>query len=157
MAKQTETIDIDEVVTGAATKAKPAKTAKSKQSSKASSAQDSPFGGGFPGMGGMGGMNGMSNEDLMKQFQQMGGMDTLQKMMAQSGMKLPLKQRIAMKVMFFFTKHKKKLSNKLLWPIWFVLGLVLAAVVLVLGLVFLAYKLVRSVLSCYADMFRRSK
>lgn len=70
-----------------------------------------------------------------------------------------LKQRIMFKTVGFFTKPGRiaLLKNKLLWPLWAILGIILLAFAIVAGFFYLIYMLLKAILSPYLNLFRGKK
>jgi len=96
---------------------------------------DNPF-------AGMAGMEGMP--DLASMFNN-GGMPDLSKLPG-----LPLKQRIMFKLMCWSSSPKLRfLKSRWSAPIWGIIALVIFAIVLIFGTLFLVWKLLKAILSAY--------
>lgn len=71
---------------------------------------------------------------------------------------LPLKQRIMFKVMRVFgTSKGRAFLKKRWWPLWAIVLILLFAVVIVIGIVFGIFKLIKLILGPYIDIFRPKK
>ena len=122
------------------------KSKKAKPQSK-KKAQQQPADNPFAGMAGMDGM-----PDLSAMFGS-NGMPDMSKLPG-----LPLKQRIMFKVMGLLNNPKLQfLKSKWSVPIWGVIFILLLAVILTAGVLFLIYKLLKAILSPYINLFRKNK
>jgi len=138
--KESKIIEADvEVVSSKKTKsAKPQSTNKAKKQQA-----DNPF-------AGMSGMEGMP--DLSAMFGK-NGMPDLSKMPG-----LSLKHRITFKLMSLMNSPKLRfLKSKWSMPIWGIIAILLLTVILVAGIIFLIYKLVKAILTPYINLFRKNK
>jgi len=137
--KEPQTIEADvEVVSS-----KQSKKAKPQAKKKSQQQPDNPF-------AGMSGMEGMP--DLSAMFGK-NGMPDMSKLPG-----LSLKQRITFKVMGLYNSPKLQfLKSKWSIPIWGVIFVILLAFVLAAGILFLAYRLLKAILSPYINLFRKNK
>lgn len=102
------------------------------------------FGAGGAGMEGM--------PDLSAMFGG-GGMPDLSKLPG-----LPLKQRIMFKVMGWLNSPKLRfLKSKWSIPIWGLIAIAVLAIALTLGLIFLAFKLIKALLKPYFQLFSKKR
>lgn len=70
-----------------------------------------------------------------------------------------LKQRVMFKLVGFFAKPGRiaLLKNKLLWPIWAILAILLLIVGVIVGFFYLIYMVLKAIVSPYINLFRRNK
>ncbi len=137
--KEPKTIEADvEVISSKkAKKAKPQSKPKKKQQA------DNPF-------ANIAGMEGMP--DLSAMFGA-NGMPDLSKLPG-----LSLKQRITFKAMGLLSSPKLRfLKSKWSIPIWGVIAILLFAVILAAGAIFLLYKILKLILTPYVNLFRKNK
>ncbi len=139
MSKKVIEADVEVISSKKSNKAKQTKPATKKPNKNAQA--DNPFAA-FAGADGM--------PDLSAMFGA-GGMPDLSKMPG-----IPLKQRIIFKVMTLLGSPKLRfLKSKWSIPIWGVIAIVVLALILTLGLVFLVFKLLKAILSPYIGLFKR--
>ena len=143
--KESKIIEADvEVVSSKKTKsAKPKSTNKTQKQQAKKQQANNPF-------AGMSGMEGMP--DLSAMFGK-NGMPDLSKMPG-----LSLKHRITFKLMSLMNSPKLRfLKSKWSMPIWGIIAILLLAVILVAGIIFLIYKLLKAILTPYINLFRKNK
>jgi len=102
----------------------------------------------FAGMGGMPNMEGMP--DLSAMFGK-NGMPDLSKIPG-----LSLRQRLTFKIVGLLSNPKLRfLKSKWSIPLWGIIGIVLLAVILCLGIIFLIFRLLKALLTPYINIFRK--
>jgi len=122
---------------------------KTNNTKKAKKQEDSPFAG-MPGMEGMAGMQGMP--DLSAMFGK-NGMPDLSKIPG-----LSLKHRITFKLMSLLNNPKLRfLKSRWSMPIWGLMAILVIALALVAGVIFLIYKLLKALITPYINIFRKNK
>jgi len=146
--KKTIEADVEVVSSTKSRKQKPAQP--SKQSKPSQSAQkpqaDNPFA--AFGAGAAGGAQGMP--DLSALFGK-DGMPDLSKIPG-----IPLKQRLMFKFMGLLNNPKIRfLRSKWSIPLWGIIAILVIALALTAGLLFLVYKLIRALLSPYFQLFKK--
>jgi len=150
MSDQPQVIDVDEIIPGKPTHAKNAKPAQSSASSSStgkkgtydpSSDPDHPAPSGkkpsIDPNNPFAAFQGMMNGDAS-------AMDDIQF----DTKSLPLKQRIIFKLMKLFGTRKGLLSPWM-WPIWFIVILIGGILAVCAGVIYLTYRIIRSILSSY--------
>ncbi len=138
--KEPKTIEAEvEVVSSKkSNKPKPAKPATKNQQA------DNPF----AGMGGMGGAGGMP--DLSAMFGK-NGMPDLSKIPG-----LSLRQRLTFKIVGLLSNPKLRFfKSKWSIPIWGIVAVLVLAVVLAAGFLFLIFKLLKAIFTPYINIFRK--
>ena len=134
---QTIEADVEVVSTKKSKKAKPQSSKKTQQQA------DNPFTG-MPGMESMPDFSALFGENGIPDISKLPG--------------LSLKQRITFKIMGLLNSPKLQfLKSKWSIPIWGVLFILLLALILIAGLFFLIYKLLKAILTPYINLFRKNK
>lgn len=89
-------------------------------------------------------------------FGAMGGMPDMSAMAGMQGGKLPLKMRIMAKLAGLATNPKfSRFLQKKWWPLWIIVGILLSGFILVFGIFFLLWKLIKAILSPYTELFKK--
>lgn len=140
-SKKTYEAEVEVVSTKKSAKPKPTKPAKKAPQ------PDNPFAA-FGAGGGAAGMAGMP--DLSALFGK-NGMPDLSKMPG-----IPFKQRMMFKFMGLFNNPKLRfLKSKWSIPIWGVIAILVLALILSVGLIFLVFKLFKALLTPYFNLFKK--
>ena len=99
---------------------------------------------------------GMSGADAENPFSAFGGMHGMPNMAGMQGGKLPLKMRVMSKLALLATNPKfSGFLQKKWWPLWLVIGILFSGVILLAVLVFLIWRLIRTICNAYVDLFRK--
>lgn len=84
------------------------------------------------------------------------GMPDLSAMAGMQGGKLPLKMRIMTKLAGLAMNPKfARFLQKKWWPLWVVVGILLSGFIVVGAVLFLIWKMVKSIIGAYTDMFKK--
>ena len=89
-------------------------------------------------------------------FGAMRGMPDMSTMAGMQGGKLPLKIRIIAKLAGLAANPKfARFTKKKWWPLWVIVGILFSGVILVVGILFLLWKLIKAILSPYTNLLKK--
>jgi len=121
---------------------KKSNNAKATKPNKSNQQADNPFAN-MSGMEGMPDLSAMFGKDGMPDLSKIPG--------------LPLRQRLTFKVLSLLANPKLRfLKSKWSIPLWGVIAIVILALTLCAGILFLAYKILKAILTPYINLFRKN-
>lgn len=85
------------------------------------------------------------------------GMPNLSSMATMQSGKIPLKMRIMTKLSSLATNPKYvHFLQKKWWPLWVIVGILFSGFILIGTVIFLIWKMLKSIFSAYTDLFKKS-